>query len=253
MTATGTRSRGTGRSSATARRFTARIRRRRLIRSFTVAAGLVAVGGLVWLVAFSGVLAVQNVRVTGVDGELSGKVEAVADVPMGDPLVRVDTASIRARVQEIPEVGGVGVHRSWPSSLTIAVTPRIAVAAVPDGSSWLRADAGGTLFAESQKRPKDLPVLKAPTGDDDRAQAARAAGATVAASLPDRIARLVDGVSAESVASVRLELSDGPAVLWGASERNSHKADVLWALMRKQDDPPSEYDISAPDHPTVTP
>lgn len=250
LSATGTRPRG---SSATARRFTARIRRRRLIRSFAAIATLIVVGGLIWLVAFSSVLAVQTVRVTGVDEPLAHRVEAVADVPVGDPLVQVDTSSIAERVRDIPEVGGVGVHRSWPSSLTISVTPRVAVAVVPSGSSWLRVDASGVLFGESRKRPKGLPVLEAPTRDDDRAQSARAAGATVAASLPDKLSRQIDKVTAESIADVRLELSDGPSVVWGASERNSYKADVLLALMKKRDDPPSEYDVSAPDHPTVTP
>lgn len=241
------------RSSAqadTSRRFAARVRRRRIIRILWALGVLAVAGGLVWLVWFSSLLTVQDVRVSGVGDRLSDDVLTAADIPVGERMINIDTAAIADRIEEIADIESVGVQRSWPQAITIAVTPRTAVAVVEDDAHWWRVDPEGVLFRETSKRPKNLPVLDAPASDD--ATSARAAGVAVIAALPSRLVDKVERVEANSAADVRLELNGGATVVWGTSQRNADKAAVLRAL-RKDAPDAAVYDVSAPDHPAVTP
>lgn len=221
-----------------------------------------ALGAAVWVVGWSGVLAVREVRVE-VDGadaasagsvgaDLAARVEDAAAVASGTPLARVDADAVEARVDEaVPDIAGVEVRRSWPRTLTIAVTSRVAAAVVPDGDRWWSVDDSGVLFAPSPERPEGLPVVEASAAS--AAAATRAAGVAVAAGLPADLLALVDAVVAESEADVRLELADGALVMWGTPERGADKAEVLLALIAGRDDPPRRYDVTAPDHPAVRP
>lgn len=248
--------RTTARKPPGASRFTARVRRRRIVRSLLVLAVLALGGAGVWLVAFSDVLTVADVQVDGVDGELADAVRDAADVPMGEQLIYLETGGIQARVQEIPELAEVSVSRSWPNSVTISVSRRVPLAAVADDRRWWSVDADGVLFGRSSSQPKNLPVIEAPLASDDRD--VRAAAVAVATSLPKKFARQVDVVVAESIADIRLELADGPVVRWGTAERSDEKAAVLSALIDEYahgDDaePPEVYDVSAPERPAVSP
>ncbi|WP_053203073.1 cell division protein FtsQ/DivIB [Jiangella muralis] len=244
--------------SPSAQLFAARARRqrlRRLLGLLLALLGLAVVSGLVWLVGWSSVLSVKSVSVEGVPSSLSEDVLSRADAPMGTPLARVDTGAIADRVAELPEAASVDVRRSWPSTLTIDVTPRVPVAAVSAEGSWWNVDETGALFGASDSRPDDLPVLTAP-GDDsssDVDDAVRAAGVTVLTGLPDSLYDLVDTVEARSEADIRLGLADGAEVRWGTADDIDRKADVLLALIDAQEEPPSSYDVSAPEHPAVNP
>lgn len=237
-----------------AERFAARARRqrlRRLARAFALLLGMAAIVAVVWLVGWSAVLAVEEVRVEGAPATLEGQVIEVAAVPMGRPLARLDTRAVAERVGEIPDVGGVEVHRSWPSAVTIEVAPRVPAAVIADDDTWWRVDAAGVVFAPSTTKPEALPVLAASVDEDDTAT--RAAGVAVLTSLPAGLRDLVTSAEADSEADIRLTLTDGAIVRWGTSERNDDKAAVLIALIADQDEPPTVYDVSAPDHPAVQP
>lgn len=239
---------GTGRPSG-GDRFAARSRRRiarRLLNGLAavLAAGLI--GTTVWLVGWSDATALDEVRVIGVDDEAADRVVETAAAPLGRPLVRVDTEAIELAVGELPEVADVSVSRSWPTAVTIAVTPRVAAAAIADGSSWWLVDSSGVLFGESSDQPAELPVLEATT-DADAAQT-RAAGVAVLTGLPNDLHDLVAAVSAPTEASVELTLDDGATVLWGTADEMARKAEVLLALLPEE---AAHYDVSAPANPAV--
>ncbi|NEE03095.1 cell division protein FtsQ/DivIB [Phytoactinopolyspora halotolerans] len=245
--------------SASAERFAARARRRRLrgvLRSVLILLVIGAVVAGVWLVRWSSVLSVQNVSVQGVPDDVAVEVEETAEVPVGVPLIDVDTAAVAERVRALPDVGDVEVRRSWPQTLTIDVEPREALAAIRDGGTWWSVDASGVLFGRADSRPDGVPELDAPT--EDAATLARETGVAVLTQLPRSVEELVDSVEARSAADVRLHLADGSTVRWGTAERPEDKARVLLALMqqRQEDDesePPEMYDVAAPDHPAVVP
>lgn len=240
--------------SANAERFAARARRRRRRLVLVTLVGILvvgAVGSAAWLVGWSSVLAVREVSVSGADGGLAAEIEEVAEVPIGVPLIRVDTGKVADRVEELSEVGEVEIRRSWPQTLTIEVQPRVAVAAVPDGRRWWSVDEHGVLFGRVDAAPDGLPVLEAPTADS--ATLARSTGAAVLTGLPSSVEKLVESVRVESAADVRLLLDDDVTVLWGTAERSEDKARALLALIERQEEPPTSYDVSAPDKPAVVP
>ncbi len=242
------------RTPSGAERFAARARRRRLRQIVVIlAAVLVAAGagGAVWLIGWSSVLSVSDVRVDGAERPLSDRIAEVAEVPLGRPLIRVDVEAIGDRVADVPDVAAVSVTRSWPRSVTIEVTTRRPAATVPGDDSWWLVDDEGVLFAESGDRPDGLPVLEASV--DDSARQTRAAGVAVIRDLAPAVAELVETVEAESEADITLELTSGAHVSWGTAESGAQKSRVLVALLDHQDGEASEYDVSAPGHPAVRP
>ncbi|HEX4728331.1 MAG TPA: FtsQ-type POTRA domain-containing protein [Jatrophihabitans sp.] len=212
------------------------------IRGWLIGAGLtlVLVVGLGWLVGFSSVLGVHSVLVSG-NRELSrAEVESAAAVRPGSPLSRLDTSAIRARVAKLPEVRTVTVHTSYPSTVLIQVTERVAVGyrATPTGAGLV--DADNVQFRIQSKPPAGLPQLAtALPGQTDQA----AAMATVAGALPAELARRVSLISAASTESVTLRLFDGRVVFWGGTDRGADKARLMTALLRQ---PGHYYDISDP-------
>lgn len=240
--------------SADARVFAARARRRRLRRAMAVIALAGAVAAMSfagWLIGWSGVLALDEVSVEGAEEALADEVRTIAAAPLGTPLVRVDTSAVAERVRGLPEVADVEVGRSWPNTLTIAVTPRIGAAAIRRGDRWWQVDESGVMFGEAAAQPESLPLLDAPA--DENSGAVRAAGVAVLTGLPAEVEALVEGVQAESEADIRLLLADDVVVKWGTADRIGDKAEVLLALMAAQDEAPAVYDVSAPEHPAVTP
>lgn len=239
-------------ASTADRRFAARARqarRRRLARIGLGTVALAAVGGAGWLVGWSDVLAADDVRVDGAGEALSTAVVEAADVRLGTPLARIDADAVAERVAALPEVADVSVTRSWPSTMTIEVTPRTPVATVPDDDRWWRVDASGVVFGSAAERPPELPVLEAGVSDD--AAAAREAGVSVITGLPADVADMVVEVRADSPADVRLVLDDEVVVRWGTAEDTRRKAEVLLAVMAAQEEPAAAYDVSAPEAPAV--
>ena len=217
---------------------TPRIRRRRR-RSFgrvglssAVVVGLVAAG--VWLVGFSTVLAVSQVRVAGASVLSDDEVRQVAAVELGTPLSRVDTGQIEERVAALPPVREVSVHRSWPDTITITIAERNPIFAVKQnqGDGHLLVDADGVAYTEVGRVPDGLLVDIA----------------TVVGDLSPEIRELVTGVSAETRDSIQLDLTKGRTVVWGSAERGPLKASVLEVLLEQKG---TVYNVSAPEQPAI--
>lgn len=229
-------------------------RSRRRVLVWTAGLGLVAMlGAGVWAVGFSDLTGVERVEVTS-DGrelpaDLADDLIARADVPLGRPLLRVDTGQVAERLEPVREISAVEVTRDWPRGVELQVVARQPAAAVTDGETWWQVDENGVLFAEAGDQPEDLPVVEVSAADDD--QTLRAAAVSVLDALPQELAEQVDEVSANSPVDVRLTLDDGAAVMWGSVDRSEDKSAVLRALIAEQEETPEHYDVSAPDRPAV--
>lgn len=99
-------------------------RRRRLVR-LGVAVGVVCalVAGAV-AVYHSSLFAIEEVRVTGVEHLTSAEMSALAAVPSGTTLLRVDADGIKRRLMKDAWVQDVEVKRVFPNTLELAVTER---------------------------------------------------------------------------------------------------------------------------------
>lgn len=208
--------------------------------------------GLTWVVGYSDLLAVQQVRLDGVDGDLAQDVLQAAQAPVGQPLARVDTDAVADRAGSVADVAAVVVSRSWPDTLVLTVTLREPVANLPRDGTWRVVDADGVVFGDLDGPIGDLPVLVSleADADDDTAAQRRVAGVSVAAALPREMLRTVERVEVSSQADVRLVLRDGRIVIWGSAEQPERKTEVLEVLL---DTPATAYDVSVPDRPTLRP
>lgn len=213
-----------------------------LRRVLVVALVLGLVGGAGWLVFFSSLLAVEQVRVAGTRTVAAQRIADAADVRLGEPLARVDVDRVRQRVESVPVVLRADISRSWPNTVAVEVTERTPVVAVPRGSAYRLVDAEGVPYRTVPEPRKGLPVL------DARTAAATAEAAAVVAELPADLARRVAHVEAATMDSIELMLGNGRRVVWGSAESTPLKAQVLSALLKRK---ASVYDVSVPGSPTL--
>ncbi|MGH4015423.1 MAG: cell division protein FtsQ/DivIB [Pseudonocardiaceae bacterium] len=226
-------------------------RRARNRRRWLVAAGLAAIlslaGTVGWVLLGSSLVDARSVQVIGTRELSADDVQAVAAVPLGTPMLRLDTERIEASVAALPRVAAVQVSRTLGGTVRIAVTERtpIAVWPAPDGAHLV--DASGTDFATVAQSPAGLPELRlARVGPGD---GATMAALTVLRSVPDQLRAQVLSVGADSPADVVLRLAQGRVVRWGGVADSTRKAAVLGPLLTQ---PGEVYDISSPDLPTIS-
>ena len=202
-------------------------------------------GGGAWTVLASPLLAVNRVVVDGARVVPARQVLAAADVPVGGPLSRVDTAAVAARVERIPRIADALVVRRWPGTLAVVVVERSALAGVRTGKGYALMDGEAVVFDRVAKLPAGVPVVKA-SGLDPR----RSLRAVLKAldSLPPALRARVGTATATTVDDVTLSLDGDKRVVWGSADRGARKAVVLRALLRQEAD---VYDVSAPDAPTT--
>lgn len=198
--------------------------------------------GLGWVVGWSPLLAVQEVRVQGATSVPAEQVRAAAGVELGTPLARVSADAVVARVGAIPAVGSVEVRYGWPHVLVLVVTERVPAAYVAvAGARFQVLDAGGVAFRSTSTRPAGLAELTA-------AGAARAAALQVLTELPVALSGLVRQVQAGSADDVVLTLADRTVIRWGGVGLPERKAAVASALLAQR---PRVIDVSAPELPTT--
>ncbi len=213
-----------------------------------IAALMVVIGALAWLLWFSPWFNVSKVQVTvasvgaaEADLDLAAEVEVVAAVPPGTSIASVSVAEIETRVMALPGVRSVSVERLWPDTIALVVTPRLVVAAAAGPDGYDLVDVEGMVVRESDNRPAKLPLVRA-------SGAGLASALTVAAELPEWLREETDQIEASTRNNVTLVLRDGAIVRWGSAESVDLKVSVLTALM------PGDwavYDVSAPEVPTT--
>ena len=215
---------------------------RRLI---LAALALIVVGAvLTWLVAFSSVLGVRTVTVHGTRTLSPSQVRQAAAIANGTPLVRLDKAAVLHRVEALPDVASATVTTSFPSTVVITVTERVAVGYVRSGGEVRLVDRTGDQYRSAPSAPKQLPRFVVSAGPNARATAA--AVATVAAALPAEVRRDVDSIQALDPEAITLLMADGRVVRWGSADRSTDKARVLPALLRRDG---TQFDVTDPDLP----
>jgi cell division protein FtsQ len=218
------------------------VRRRRLgRRAGLLAAVLLPIALLGWLLLWSPLLAVRTVSVSGTSRLTPAQVRVAADVRRGTPLARVDAAAVARRVEALRPVADVHVSRGWPSTLRIRVVERVPVAGIVAGRGVQLVDASGFAFAAAPTLPAGLVRLQvARPGPSDPATTASLA---VLADLPATMRGRVRIVRAASPSSVTLLLADGRRVLWGGVGDTALKVQAAEALLRM---PGVFYDVSRP-------
>ncbi|WAZ21134.1 FtsQ-type POTRA domain-containing protein [Streptomyces cinnabarinus] len=231
--------------------------RLRMIIILAVALVLLGAGG-VWVLYGSDWLRLERVTVSGTRVLTPEQVREAADVPVGSPLVSVDTEAIEARLKrKLPRIDVVDVGRSWPDEIGLKVTERTAVLIVRKGGNFVEVDREGVRFATVSVAPKGVPALElTPSSSDSAAASLRRFGedrlvreaVRVAGAVPAAVARDTRTVKVRSYDEISLELADGRTVDWGSSEKGAAKARTLSALM-KASPGARHFDVSVPTAP----
>ncbi|MEU6251784.1 FtsQ-type POTRA domain-containing protein [Streptomyces sp. NPDC047043] len=236
-----------------------RLRLTRLRTIIILAVALVLLGaGSVWLLYGSQWLRVERVSVSGTRVLTPAQVREAAEVPVGAPLISVDTDVIETRLRaKLPRIDTVDVVRSWPHGIGLKVVERTPVLIVQKGGNFIEVDDEGVRFATVSRAPKGVPALEFALSsagssaaslrrfDEDRLvrEAVR-----VARAVPAAVARDTRTVKVRSYDDISLELGDGRTVLWGSGERGALKARTLTALMKAAPDA-RYFDVSVPTAP----
>ena len=196
---------------------------------------------LIYVAGFTSAFSVRKVTVSGLHRLTTKGVLAVAQVPKGKPLARLDLKPIRERVEAIPGVARVDVRRAWPDGVRIVVTERTGVAVIDrSGGHWL-VDVDGVAFQRLHGTVRGVPTLTpAPAKSPD--PAAKAA-LRVAADLPSWLRVRTISITAKTPDSVTLTLTKGRTVKWGAATQDERKAQILSALLKRSG---TVYDIESP-------
>ena len=187
----------------------ARPRRWRRWLAGTLAVAVVV--GLVWIVVFSPVLSARSVRVEGMHRLTTAQVVDAAQVPTGTPLVRVSRGAIARRVEQLPQVLSARVELSFPSTVVIEVTERVAAAyGLAAHGGYTYVDATGKTFDNMAAAPTGLPLLS-PAADVAADPVTLAAMAQIAAALPASVSRLVRSIAATAAMTSTCSCAtDGP-------------------------------------------
>ncbi|GGW32178.1 cell division protein FtsQ/DivIB [Streptomyces xantholiticus] len=220
-------------------------------------AALLLVAGVLWLLYGSSWLRAEHVETTGTDVLTPAEVEAAAKVPIGEPLVSVDTDAVEARlVRALPRIDSVEVGRAWPHGIELVVIERKPVLLLEKGEKFVEVDADGVRFATVVKAPKDVPLLRL---EVDRSPSLKRFGpdrllaeaVRVQGDLPPKVTADLKSMKVVSYDYISLKLSGNRTVVWGSSEAGEAKARALEALMKAA--PKAGYfDVSAPSAPATS-
>jgi cell division protein FtsQ len=242
----------------------ARVRRRRRVLGWALAAVALAVG--VGYLIRTPLFGLSAVRVEGTEAVAPAEVLEASKVRIGEPYLGLDLNAIQARVAALPRVAAVRVTRDYPSSLRITVTERAPVASVSSGAVfagsiyWLVA-ADGTVLDAAASRPADLPyVASVPLPDGVQAGSRLPPGNELANALTalggmaPQLKRQVAGVDARTLDSLEFRLEDGTRVLYGlAVDQPAKDAAVLLVrrTLKREGREAQRIDVRNPSTPTV--
>ncbi len=212
-----------------------------------LAATLALLAGGVWLVELSPILAVRSVKVEGVPARAVKDITVRADVAMGTPLARVDTAAIARRVIASATLAEVVVTRAWPSTIVISASPRVPVVAVKNPQGQVQVvDLHGVAYASVSAPPKGVPLIN--TVQNPPSKDSLRAGITVMQALSSSQRARVSNVTVSGANLVTLTLR-GVTVVWGGASEPGLKVKVITALLSQKG--VRTIDVSAPRTPVT--
>lgn len=240
----------------------AAVRRRpwRVVGVLAVVLALVA--GVVFLFGFSSVFQVEEVTVTGAQGDIADDAQAVGDTQLGRPLARVDAAALEARVLEDMRVADIEIERNWPSGLTLDLTLRKPTLAINQSGTQgiLLVDSEGAVFNNIKEAPKGVPVARVLIKGEDLDPDLLVALQELRDSLPESVAQETEGLTLTKTGDIQFTVGT-IEVVWGDGSSPELKGRALEGLLEQEGiDPdaevpaagPMRIDVTTPATPVVT-
>jgi len=219
---------------------------------FVVAITLVSL--LAYLLGWSGLMTIDQIKVSGLSktqkvSNLTAKeVIKLSGIKISQPIARVNASSVKRKLLTLPEILDVKVNRQLPSSVLIELKMRkVEIAVTASGGGFLIGDASGVTFAKVNKVPRGVPIIKTSTSKFLLSQTL-----LVFQSLPTKIQNRVISIDAKTRDSITFNLNEGVQIIWGGSQEQDLKIEVLNALLADpNNNKVKNFDISSPLAPTV--
>jgi cell division protein FtsQ len=211
----------------------------------------VLVGALVvWLGWFSTIVVVKQVEVRGVPAAQAAAIRMAAAVPMGVPLMRVDTAQVLERLERDRTLRDIRVSRELPDTIVVTGTPRVAVLALRNTKGEVEVvDADGVVFRTVASPPGDVPLVTA--GSELVTVSGLRAALQALAALKPALRDDVSGVTvtAADYVTFTLRVTSGTrTVIWGGLGDAQTKARLVEILAGE---PGRTIDVSVPESPVT--
>ncbi len=234
----------------TIRRFTSASRGRRAV-VITLASSFAVLILLVIATLTTPLLAVQQLRVTGLKSITEKQINTALRDQIGVPLALINQQRIVDELSGFTRIESVSLVAELPHTLHVAITERSPIAiVVVSGVAYLYDPAGIRLdVAHSSDM---YPVIS--SSGEPSASASYKEAIAVLLALPQNLLAKVSSVNATSTDNVTLTLRgySGQQIIWGDSSQGILKSRVLSALMANQK--PTDrvtYDVSSPLAPVV--
>ena len=218
------------------------------------AASAISIALLAYFLGWSGLLTVDQIKVTGLTknqkvSNLSVKeVAKLSGIKIGQPMARVNSSAVKRKLLTLPQILDVKVNRHLPSTIVIDLKMRkIEIAVTAPGGGYFVGDSSGVTFAKVNQVPRGVPIIRASTSKVLLNQTL-----LVFHSLPAKIQNRVISIDAKTRDSITFNLTLGVRIIWGGAQEQDLKIEVLNALLAEPANKRvKNFDISSPLAPTV--
>ncbi len=231
-------------------RFKARPKQTKAI-VLTALGSLVALIVLVLATIFTPLLAVENIKITGLQKIDEKKVAAAVKSQIGIPLALVTQQSVADQLSRFTLIESFSLVSELPHTLHIAISERQPICIVDVGGvSYLYDPAGVRLGQASYKDTYPRVLIKG----EPKNSASYAEAIDVLLALPAKLLPRISVIDAKSKDDVTMQLRGyaGQKIIWGDASQAALKSKVLAALIANQK--PTDrvtFDVSSPTAPVV--
>lgn len=198
----------------------------------------------------------RTITVRGVAHLTRSDILRIADIGSGTNVFTFDTAAAEHRLERDPWIADATITKDLPSTVSVDIHERVAVAVVASGGALrLVADDGVLLGTALPDLASGLPhIASAEQGGPELTTDAVRAAARAAAAMAPPLRRQVDVVSVLADGQLRVDLRSGAQVAYGPAVDLVEKAQALGALLAyaaSQGMTLSSADVRVPSAPTV--
>jgi cell division protein FtsQ len=217
-----------------------------------VVLGLILLGAWLW-VRSSSLVAIRQVRITGLAGADAGQVRAALEseaVTM--TTLDISTAKLESAISSYPHIAGVQVATHFPHGVTISVDEQIPVATIQAGGRTVAVDGTGLLLPRDSIAGLPGLTLAPDTGGNRVTAAGTLATLAVLAAAPYQLLPHVASAKSSQKHGVAVQLRDGPVLYFGDTTQLAAKWAAADATLANSNSAGASYiDVSAPGKPAA--
>jgi len=202
----------------------------------------------------SGLVAVEEVQVTGLTGRDAARLRTTLDgAGRGMTTLHVDRAALEAAVEPFPVVQAIQVEADFPNGLRITVIEHRPVAVLVSGEKRIPVARDGAVLA-GLPIEGSLPEIRtgAPIPPAQLEPGVTLDGARVAGGAPGALLSRLEQVEREEERGLVVSVRGGPELVFGSADRLTAKWAAAVRVLADPDAAGAEYlDLRLPERPAA--